>query len=434
MVPEIQHREINTHNERVEVEKLQLLLNITLPSVEVEWMTGYPHGYRGRHPTSLEMNEWIPALALTAKIIADKQNDLGEKLGYYPRGYMSEGSFYTYKPGEEKLTGRPYKMKEIPSPDELISKLFPKSSPMRDFLEVIPSRDREGDLDPKNAAAAAEIIFKIYTGRENVGPITVQRHHALPVIKCSDREDFSLLRPYIKRDLPNGTQGYSYVSSRFTRPIKKDSKFIGTPIAVCMQECPRRTAEKLIDTQLIYAHAVGRNKNYESPVLVSKSSDLLVKEPGMGRSEFLRHKLGEEMRYRLKKHLLALIIEEKEPVEWAKVVVREQIINDAQREVFTNEDSHLYLGDKLSLSSVLGGSVQEEIRGSVAQSLEEAMKIVSRLNISYRSRETQLVIANLLSFFPLTEWKNVELLFSDWKYKEKFLRSFGIPSRGTGRL
>jgi len=430
-----------------EVEMQKLLFNVTLPSVELELVTGFPQGYRGRYPTSYSIGQAIPLLAESARIAADTQNIGGIRIGYYREGSIIDGR-YTYENGAGMGIRRNYKPRIFNTPRKILEKHFPGSSPTTYFVKDIPASDNHPlGLLPDHANLAASMIFIGLANSESLvdgepkGEVTMMRYLGLPILYCENDDDFLALNPHAGRHLPKDVQAYSYVTGRFTKPFNRESKFTDFPLVVCRSELIQQPeiGMRLLEKQLFFAEVV--SPKAASPVFVSRNADTLEKQRGEKSKALRRFALERTLARKIKDHVIELVIRETGAIEWTPEYIRKRLINNARSELFVNQQSKLYIGDRLSSAEVFGSAYQERLVRVASDTMNKAMLVINAMVAPYRSREIGLLVANLLPYFDIEGesandgkiarpgWADVEKAFYKWEdvKKGQFMASFKIP-------
>lgn len=417
------------HNEISEHERKERILSWTRYTPEIALLAGKPRGMRKNIIAPIPENEWLAILSGVSRVRADNQLDEGQRLNYYPKGGI-----------------RAYSLILIPDVEAAVRELFPGLPTIVSYYEPGYSQITHSYGEPA-ADAFAEDYFRKFTlgrdiitqeimSREPVGALTAERHFGISVIICEKSQDILQFSPYTwsQLNISDKVQTLSFVVTKRSRPfvqeyidkVGREENLQGTLWVISRENC-LEAVEQHIRTQVMFKTVI--KSEDATPVLVSRPI------PGQ-REEDSSFTQEQAIENRVKEHVLALMIREKEsfPANWIKgSQSRDRIIYSAARDIFIK-------GSDLNMEAWVGGLRKgkevDQIRDEVVKKMVEAFDVVSEFtNVTFVGvKNWQLLVANLLSFYPLSEWEDVLASFNRWEGKSSFLRNLGYPRQSLKDL
>lgn len=410
----------NGHSENEKIRKVLIWSDYT---PEIALMVHSPHGARKGVLTPLPKNLWIEQVAEVAKVKAENQFSAGEKTQYF-------------SPQPDKEAN----IKLLPDLEEATATLFKSGPNFTDYYEYGLALV-EGSYGEPAADVMAREYFEIFARRQDFenneiysvepqGKITIERHFGVNVFIVENKEDMQALKPYswLELEIPDASQAFSFVMTKRSIPFIKDSdeskELEDSLWVVSRQSCDPIIVEQHIRTQAIHRLAMEGRRRKTTPVLVSPPKPTQLAD----RQQDIEKALDE----RVKLYSLRLLAADPDadPYRWIPVHEKnKQAISNALKTLFNKHS-------KIDMRPWIGGVGRksseniENIQDSFKEKMKNAFEVINNMaNVKFVGvKEWQLVVANILSFYPLAEWSNVYEQFTEWERqnKSKFKRSTGL--------
>ena len=448
-----------TSEVQTQTEAKRALNAVTLPSLEMHAVIGRISDSKSKFPTVLDKQNWTPYLAAAARVSADTQFELGKRLGYYPEGLNINGVYtYSFEPGKSKaealargaiVSERIYKTRVMPRPEDLIPRMFAQSKQFRSLLVDLQPM-AEGPLQAEGVDQhLAHLMFHALTKKEPTGPLKVLAISGLPDLIVDDAKDLHELQPTVDPDLPADTQAFSYLVTRFSNRVVDKGIFTGFPLVVSLKGCPPEVRRRHIAAQLLFADL--SEPKVRTPILVSRDPRLGV----TAANEEAQFHL--ELEGKLKDWwILKGIIEQRQSADWfadpddfrTRLFLRlrprredgkefdGENISSIRELFFQTHGTHsqLYVGDWLRMTPndddrKLPQEVKQGVLRLATTKLVRGTEILGNMIAPLPSIEYQLVIANYLSYFPLSRWDEAADMLAEYEMATggKFKKFFRIP-------